>query len=147
MFKTCPRCKLKLDQSKFNWKIKNVHLAAYCKECSRKYIKDHYSENTEYYINKAKKRNIVQRAIVHEYLRKYLESHPCVDCDEADILVLEFDHIDSNEKIMEVSKFIRLGVGLDKIIAEVNKCEVRCANCHRRKTARENNSWKLKLHP
>lgn len=67
----------------------------------------------------------------------YLKEHPCVDCDEKDIVVLEFDHIDSTTKIDNVSTMITNRVSWSKILKEINKCEVRCANCHRRKTAKQ----------
>lgn len=148
MAKICTRCKRELPESEFNWKIKNVKLAAHCKECSRRYIREHYKNNLQYYLDKAHKRNKDQAVICHEYIGKYLFIHPCVDCGEKDVLVLEFDHRDKNEKEIDVSKTIRQGYSLDRIIKEISKCDVRCANCHRRKTAKENGSWKLKYkHP
>jgi hypothetical protein len=59
-------------------------------------------------------------------------------------VVLEFDHLDRKDKLMEVSKLVRLQRPWQIIFAEINKCQVRCANCHRRKTARED-GWKLYL--
>jgi hypothetical protein len=66
----------------------------------------------------------------------YLLAHPCVDCGEVDPVVLDFDHTNPATKSREVSWFIRRRdlVGLK---AEIAKCEVRCANDHRRKTARD----------
>ena len=82
------------------------------------------------------------------YLGPYLLSHPCVDCGEKDILVLEFDHKDRRMKEGEIRSIIQRGGSLETVIKEVEKCEVRCSNCHRRKTEHESNSWKLKYkHP
>lgn len=61
----------------------------------------------------------------------YLQSHPCVDCDETDIRVLEYDHV-RGEKIAELWLMVKRGNSLAIIEAERAKCEVRCANCHRR---------------
>lgn len=147
MTKKCPRCDRRLPITDFNWKEKNVRRATYCKDCSREYIKNHYKNNRQYYIKKAMKRNrvIIQKA--QEYLGSYLITHPCVDCGETDILVLEFDHVDKASKMENVSRIIRKGASLESLIKEVSKCDVRCANCHRRKTEKERNSWRLSYAP
>ncbi len=64
----------------------------------------------------------------------YLVGHPCVDCGETDVRVLEFDH--RGHKRLAVSLMIRTQPW-PNIEREILKCEVRCANCHRRKTLRE----------
>src|SRR6202022_3269562 len=64
----------------------------------------------------------------------YLLEHPCVDCGETDITVLEFDHL--RDKTQNVSALIRGTNSWARIEAEIAKCVVRCANCHRRETAR-----------
>lgn len=82
-----------------------------------------------------------------EYIGKYLSTHSCVDCGENDILVLEFDHKDRISKSSEISKMVKGRATLAKVIQEIQKCDVRCANCHRRKTEVESKSWKLKYAP
>jgi hypothetical protein len=67
------------------------------------------------------------------YLVAFFRSHPCVDCGEDDPLVLEFDHL--GEKDFNISKGVR-DRGWHKVLAEMAKCDVVCANCHRRRTAR-----------
>lgn len=73
-----------------------------------------------------------------EFLRNHFRAHPCVDCGETDLAVLEFDHV-RGQKTTEVSKL--LTSSLARVKAEVALCDVRCANCHRRKTARECGWW------
>lgn len=68
-----------------------------------------------------------------EAVWRYLSTHPCVDCGETDPVVLEFDHV-YGEKRRAVSKMLG-SFSWAAIAAEMEKCEVRCANCHRRKTA------------
>ena len=144
MTKLCPKCNRILDESEFNWKVKNVKRAVHCKDCSRKYIREHYKNNLQYYLNKAHKRNHEILIKYHEYIGAYLCFHSCVDCGEKDILVLEFDHKDRKQKDFDISSMYRLGYSVDKLVNEISKCDVRCANCHRRKTSKENNNWKLK---
>lgn len=145
--KMCSHCGLFLDESQFNWKIKNVRLATHCKDCSRKYIRNHYKNNVKYYLEKAKKSNLERRRIAHEYVGAYLATHACVDCGEADIVVLEFDHKDRNDKKGSIGEQLGNKFTMETLIKEIKKCEVRCANCHRRKTARESNSWRLTYAP
>jgi hypothetical protein len=67
----------------------------------------------------------------------YLLEHPCVDCGENDIRVLEFDHRDPSEKSGGISRMVGDRCGIERIAAEVEKCDVRCANCHRRRSKEE----------
>lgn len=66
----------------------------------------------------------------------YLFVHPCIDCGEKDPVVLDADHV-RGEKIHNLSHMVNEGYSWDKIETELEKCEIRCANCHRRKTARD----------
>jgi hypothetical protein len=60
-----------------------------------------------------------------------------VACGEADPVVLEFDHRDPAEKAERVSRLVSIGCSLARLRAEIEKCDVRCANCHRRRTAQQ----------
>lgn len=67
------------------------------------------------------------------FLARYLGTHPCVECGEADPLVLEFDHIElrgPNDRT--VSSLTN--VSMKRLWEEIEKCQVLCANCHTRKT-------------
>ena len=69
------------------------------------------------------------------HLYNYLKDKSCVDCGETDPVVLDFDHI--KDKKYNISYLIALGYSISKIDEEINKCEIRCANCHRRKTSKQ----------
>jgi len=107
-------------------------LQTWCRDCFAAYGKDYYRRNRE--VQKARLlRNVAAtRAENRRRIIEYLAAHPCVDCGETDIVVLEFDHL--GDKIADVSAYASGGRTWARIRAEIEKCEVRCANCHRRKT-------------
>jgi hypothetical protein len=74
-----------------------------------------------------------------QWIAEYLFGHPCVDCGEADQDVLDLDHV-RGEKAFGIATAVRRGYSLEALIAEVAKCEVRCANCHRRITRQRERS-------
>lgn len=60
----------------------------------------------------------------------------CVDCGEGNPLLLDFDHRDPSTKVDNISTLVSKGY-YDKLVVEVEKCDLRCANCHRLKSAME----------
>lgn len=97
----------------------------------RESSKRHYENNKEAMIARARVFNDAARIRNREIVEAYLRAHPCVDCGNDDIRVLEFDHV-RGEKVAAVSKMaLHLTVGLVKLKAEIAKCDIRCANCHR----------------
>lgn len=104
----------------------------------RSYAKRHYEANREAMIAKAKASTIASRERIRRHLLAFLRDHPCVDCGEADPIVLEFDHIaERGPKLFELGRATQNGASVARIDAEIAKCDVRCANCHRRKTYAE----------
>ena len=103
------------------------------KEYMRKWYIKRKEEDPEYIrnINVKKKRKYTK--IVYNYLK----DHPCVDCGITDIRVLDADHIDPTMKINTRSNLGKTR-GIQVIIDELNKCDIRCANCHRIRHFEEN---------
>jgi hypothetical protein len=72
----------------------------------------------------------------------YLAHNPCVDCGERDPVLLEFDHRDDVEKVSSISDMIRGGHwSWAKVYREIQKCDVRCVGCHRRRTVGQRGSY------
>jgi hypothetical protein len=137
--KTCSRCKNQKPITDFNFKKKDLGIRQKaCKECTRLEVRKHYEQNRQYYLEKSRKRNKKQRKITRRYIFEYLSAHPCIDCGESNPIVLEFDH--KSGKLDNVSRFLQRNYPLDTIKKEIKKCEIRCANCHRKKTAKDY-SW------
>lgn len=66
-----------------------------------------------------------------DYVLCYLDKHPCVDCGEKDIRCLDFDHV-NGDKYKEVSYLVGAS-SINRVVAEIDKCQVRCSNCHRKR--------------
>jgi len=70
-----------------------------------------------------------------------------MDCGEDDPIVLEFDHLPEFEKKFNISHAISGSTRSWRLIkSEIDKCEVVCSNCHKRRTARRGN-YKKHLAP
>jgi hypothetical protein len=139
--KKCSRCKKIKPEEEFNFKKKSLGIRQKaCKVCTRQEVRNHYTRNREYYLKKSHKRNKELRKINRAYVYEYLSAHPCIDCGETDPVVLEFDH--KSDKTESISTFMRYNYPLKTIKREIEKCDVRCANCHRRKTAKDFNWYK-----
>lgn len=60
---------------------------------------------------------------------------PCADCNGSfPFYVMDFDHREGEVKLFDVSNGA-LRFGRAKVLAEIAKCDVICANCHRIRTA------------
>ena len=110
-------------------------------EKQREASRRHYAKHRDKVIASAKKYSKLARDRTRARIRTHLETHPCVDCGETDIIVLEFDHVgEAGSKEFIISNAARDGIGIKRLKAEIAKCEVRCANCHRKKTY-ERSGW------
>ena len=95
-------------------------------------------------IDKAKSRNKRISEKNRTELFAYLSHHPCVDCGEVDPYVLEFDHV-RGKKSNNITKMVMDGYSWSAIEAEIAKCQVRCANCHRIRESEKGSSWRSLL--
>ena len=130
--KNCYKCNTWKDFCEFySDKSKKDGKCSECKSCNKQRGKKYYHAG---YRGLAVDQ---RRRLVYSYLLK----NPCIDCGEKDPLVLEFDHVKGN-KVNSISRIIREG---GKLTEEMDKCVVRCANCHRRKTAKER-KWVVTQH-
>jgi hypothetical protein len=145
--KRCSKCLNILDIERFS-RQRNGRIASYCKPCTQVYCREHYAKNAEAHNQRRYQNSKRYKARNRTYTVEYLKAHPCVDCGECDILVLEFDHIDPRTKKYALSDLSRRGRSLDELKREIGKCEVRCIKCHRRRTARQF-GWKkgISLYP
>jgi hypothetical protein len=139
--KICSKCEFDYPaplEDHFNKKSDTKDgLQRQCKSCVAIFHKEHYQERKAYYKKKARKHNTEYRLRNLQFMVDYLKQHPCIDCGETDPIVLEFDH--RGNKNYDVSKMACHS--LKAIQKEIDKCDVRCGNCHKRKTAKQFNYY------
>ena len=134
-YKRCTMCKqlLPLEEFHRNRSRRDGRQNA-CKPCNIARNQRWYREHPEVRRIRMDEYNRRRKRYLQELLLDYLRAHPCVDCGEADPVVLDFDHVLPG-KIANVSMMVLRKRSWSIIVEEIAKCEVRCANCHRRKTA------------
>ena len=141
--KRCGRCGEQKALKEFAWRRKSKgQRHNYCRPCHAAYHREHYLANKARYINQAARWKVQARREQTERLIEFFATHPCVDCGEGDPVVLEFDHL--RDKSFEVATGLTR-FSWARIVAEMKKCEVVCANCHRRRTARRRGSVRAML--
>ena len=95
---------------------------------SREYQREYYAANKERRKEQLARSSAKLNERNQQWLGGYLSTHPCVGCGEDDIVVLEFDHVRGEKASGGVAAMIARS-SLDRLKAEVAKCDVVCANC------------------
>jgi len=130
---TCHSCTSDKKDRDFSWSKKDVKRHTVCKACCKSYANKYYKKNKQSYLN----RNKIRRTYVKKLIIIYLLEHPCCDCGEKDPACLDFDHRERSKKEGLITRMATDGIKWDRIKKEIEKCDVRCASCHRKKTRRE----------
>ena len=96
------------------------------RECARR----HYQRNKAEYLERNNKKRGEMRAYVQELKARM----PCADCKSRfPHYVMDFDHRDDKTKSDIVSRLINQ-LSWKRLLAEIEKCDLVCANCHRIRT-------------
>lgn len=90
----------------------------------------HYERNKEAYLERINAR----RMEIKLFVRDHKASIGCADCGIKDWRVLDYDHLPEFNKITPIVYAVRDGWSKKRILSEIAKCEVVCANCHRIRT-------------
>ncbi len=134
--KSCGRCGRSRPIADFVFKDKGRERRhSWCRECFAEYKRTWYQRNRAEHVRHVARNRLESTAANQLRVWRHLAQRACVDCGECDPIVLEFDHL--RDKLHDVSYMAVSGFSWHTIQAEIEKCVVRCANCHRRKTARE----------
>jgi hypothetical protein len=127
--KICSKCKQEkpLDQFHKNKKLKDG-LSVWCSDCHKLNKKEHYKNNKEQY-----SKNVFNNSL---WLLEIKMGLQCEKCGENHPAALDFHHLDPNEKELKISSRVTCNSKKkEKILEEIKKCIVLCANCHRKEHA------------
>jgi hypothetical protein len=132
--KRCPTCRRHKPLEEFNSQQKK------CRSCKAAYDRRWYKKNKTRRDRQITLRRAADKERNALFVLNYLLDHPCAVCGETDTVVLEFDHI-RGKKLYSISLIASNGYSMRVLEAEIAKCQVLCANCHRRRTAK---GWHLR---
>jgi len=145
--KVCSRCKKNKSFDDFHRrKSQNAGKGLYtwCKECHAEYQKQAREPKKKESNKRIFELKKIRRLEIEKAIVKHLKITPCKECGETNILVLEFDHREPKEKKFCISHALQQVPSLLRLQIEISKCDILCSNCHKIKTALDNNNFKLK---
>ena len=143
LLRTCARCQVSKPLSEFP--VKNAArgtFSSYCRPCRSEYGKEHYARNKPYYMAKNHRARPQGRQRNRDLVQEFLKTRACVDCGETNPVVLDFDHVDPGTKRSTIGAMLSRSTTA-AVRREMAKCVIRCANCHRRRTAAQFGSYRL----
>lgn len=137
--KKCKRCDLlKTEENKDKFYIsKSGCWPSCCKECNKAKSKEWIKNNSIRYKQYQKEFN---KSDYRKNRRKewnlwsfnLKKNKPCMDCKIIfHPVCMEYDHREPKDKLHDISYMVSSGYKHDTILAEISKCDLVCANCHR----------------
>lgn len=141
-------CSCKVEKSIENFSLrkdgKSVdYRRTKCIDCMRKYLRDYVKRHARKMAAQQRKRTKNYHDNIKTWFCEYLTDKKCKDCGYNNILALEFDHV-NNDKEANVCRLISKRRPKNIIMAEINKCDIVCANCHRIRTQTRANTYKVR---
>jgi hypothetical protein len=139
----CRVCKLIMPVTEFGYRSRTRGTRHHiCRSCTSDYNREWWAKNRAIQMPRIRRNRKTRDKQLAQRIWDILFESPCVDCGETDLTVLHFDHL--RDKVRDVSTMWRSQRSWKAVELEIAKCEVRCANCHARKTAREQGSYRTK---
>jgi len=101
------------------------------KEEIRAYGRDYYRRNRERLLQKQAEKNKQFAEKRRQWLVNYKSGLKCARCGESHPATLTFHHVKPLDKSFAIGDTrFTLKISLKRLLAEIDKCEVLCANCH-----------------
>lgn len=106
--------------------LKDRYQSEKWKEYQRTYHRGWHQRNRE----KRLARIYERKAAIYQHVQNIKSQLCCVDCGQRHPATLQFHHLNSEDKVFNISDAARRGTSLERIKKEMEKCIVLCANCH-----------------
>lgn len=120
--KICGRCKRNLKESNFH--KRGEGLQSICKSCRKEDDKHQYSSNGK------KEKLIEQQDRNRKIVNEIKNNSKCKYCIENDPVTFDFHHRNPEEKEFIIAYMMNQNT--ERLLKEINKCDIICANCHRK---------------
>jgi hypothetical protein len=128
-FKICTKCGENKPETSFG--KTHGRLRSECNWCKALSARQ-WRENNRVKRSADRKRRLVE---LNEFINNMKDDKPCADCNlPHSYWRLDFDHRNGEKKLFEISKLKAGLYSKKKILEEIAKCDLVCANCHRLRT-------------
>ena len=142
--------KYKEDILRLKAEGKNYFQIAEILKCSKSLVSYYTSVKQQESARLFRKKNFPANKVIRKtgvfrnriYVDNFLKNKACVDCGNSDKRVLEFDHV-RGIKEGHISHAVKNAWSIERLQKEMDKCEIRCCNCHRIVTIERRNKCKL----
>lgn len=145
--KRCTKCNQVKLVSEFVLKRSEGRRSSHCKECLNWNARSSYEKlspkQKTAMLERVRRNTALAKKRLEQVVREHLTAHPCVDCGETNLVLLEFDHT-RGVKNDSICRLMRRQVKVETLRKEIEKCDVRCVRCHRLKTASHGDWWRCR---
>jgi hypothetical protein len=134
--KQCGRCGETKPIEEFHRRSRGDGRQPWCKTCRRAYDSA-YSTRTSSRRRARRAERKREFALWYEALK---EERPCTDCGgRFPAAAMQWDHLPGTEKLADVANLLRR-MCKRRVLEEIAKCELVCANCHAIRTVNRRSS-------
>lgn len=126
--KRCNMCEqeLSIDNFSRNKSKKDGH-NGHCRRCHKQYRDQHYRNNKQKIVGQI----VARRTELNNFVRQYKQDAGCKNCGQTHVAILDFHHRNGEDKEICIANGVRHGWSKKRLMSEIKKCDVLCANCHR----------------
>lgn len=97
---------------------------------SKRYNQEYYQKHKKRIIKQqlSKNKRLLEKRRI--FIREYKAERCCSKCKEKEPCCLQFHHKDPKTKLFAISDADGLKSGMTRLLTEIAKCDILCANCH-----------------
>lgn len=137
--KRCGTYKKDKSLSEFPRRSDRDQLLHHCRSCKNAYHREYSARNKEKVSNYRRSR----KEEIKKWFNEEAKNKPCADCgNQFPACCMDFDHLEQGTKTKTLANLVGDGYSKERILKEIEKCDLVCSNCHRIRTRdRGWNQW------